>query len=214
MSQQFTQAISRRYDELSGQECCLSCGGAINYADIKPGYKCADLGSGKGFDVLKMATMAGPGGFAWGIDVSDAMMDTARENATKLNLNNVEFIKSELENIQLETETLDLVLSNCTLNHSLEQEKVWKEIYRILKFGGCFVVSDIFSTEEVPEKYRNDPEAVAQCWAGAVTKETYFQHLKAAGFQSVEIIEESKPYDKGEIKVSSFTIKGCKNRGK
>ncbi len=210
MTQQFTQAISRRYDELSGQECCLSCGGAINYADIQPGYKCADLGSGKGFDVLKMATMAGPEGFAWGIDVSDAMMDTARENARKLNLDNVEFIKSELEDIRLESETLDLILSNCTLNHSLDQGKVWKEIYRVLKPGGCFVVSDIFSTEEVPGKYRNDPEAVAQCWAGAVTKETYFHHLKEAGFQSVEIIEESEPYAKGEIHVSSFTIKGCK----
>ncbi len=212
MTQQFTQAISRRYDELSGQECCLSCGGAINYAEIKPGFKCADLGSGKGFDVLKMATMAGPEGFAWGVDVSDAMMDTARENAQKLQLENVAFIKSELENIQLDTETLDLVLSNCTLNHSLDQGAVWKEIFRILKYGGCFVVSDIFSIEKVSDKYRNDPEAVAQCWAGAVTREEYFDNLKEAGFDAIEIIEESSPYQKGEIHVCSFTIKGTKTK--
>ncbi|TVQ12292.1 MAG: methyltransferase domain-containing protein [Bacteroidetes bacterium] len=212
MSEQFTQAISRRYDELSGQECCLSCGGAINYADIQPGFQCADLGSGKGFDVLKMATIAGPEGFAWGVDVSDAMMDTARENAQKLKLANVAFIKSELENIQLDTETLDLVLSNCTLNHSLDQGAVWKEIFRILKYGGCFVVSDIFSLEKVSDKFRNDPEAVAQCWAGAVTKEEYFNNLKTAGFDAVEIIEESKPYQKGEIHVCSFTIKGFKTK--
>ncbi len=212
MSEQFTQAISRRYDELSGQECCLSCGGAINYAEIKPGFKCADLGSGKGFDVLKMATIAGPEGFAWGVDVSDAMMETARENARKLKLANADFIKSELENIQLDSESLDLVLSNCTLNHSLDQGTVWKEIFRILKQGGCFVVSDIYALEKIPDNFRNDPEAVAQCWAGAVTREEYFENLKNAGFDNVEIIEESKPYQKGEVHVCSFTFKGCKTK--
>jgi arsenite methyltransferase len=96
MGTEFTKAISQRYDELSGQQCCLSCGGAINYAEIKPGYYSADLGSGKGFDVLKMATMAGETGFAYGIDVSDSMMKTARENAQKLNLKNTSFIKVNL----------------------------------------------------------------------------------------------------------------------
>lgn len=211
MTNQFTEAISRRYNELSGQQCCLSCGGAINYAEIKPGFRCADLGSGKGYDVLKMATMAGPEGFAWGVDVSDAMMETARENAQKLKLKNVEFIKSDLEDIQLESESLDLVLSNCTLNHSLDQARVWKEIFRILKPGGYFVVSDIYAIEQVPDKYRNDPEAIAQCWAGSVTKEEYFNNLKAAGFGTIEIIEESLPYHKGEINVCSFTIKGLRN---
>jgi len=210
MSTQFTKAISQRYDELSGQQCCLSCGGAINYTEIKPGHNCADLGSGKGFDVLKMATMATESGFAYGIDVSDAMMETARENARKLNLENTSFIKSELERIDLPDETLDLVLSNCTINHSLDQQAVWKEIFRILKPGGQFVVSDIYAPEPVPDQYRNDPEAVAQCWAGAVTKEQYFHHIQSAGFLSAEIMEESAPYEKGFIKVCSFTIRGNK----
>ncbi len=210
MSENFTIAISNRYDELSGQECCLSCGGAINHADIKPGFKCADLGSGKGYDVLKMANMAGSEGFAWGIDVSEAMMQTARENARKLNQQNTAFIKSELEQINLEDQCLDLVLSNCTINHSLDQARVWKEIFRILKPGGTFIVSDIFASEPVPDKYRNDPEAVAQCWAGAVTRETYFDNLKNAGFTHVEILEESSPYDKGKVKVCSLTIQGEK----
>lgn len=206
----FIKAISQRYDELSGQQCCLSCGGAINYADIKEGYYCADLGSGKGYDVMKMATMAGEDGFAWGVDVSEAMMDTARENAKKLNLTNTAFIKSELENIQLESNSLDIVLSNCTLNHSLEQNRVWKEIFRILKPGGSFVVSDIYALEQVPGEYRNDPKLVAECWAGAVTREQYYKNLQDAGFGKVEIIEESAPYEKGRIKVCSFTIKGRK----
>ncbi len=211
MSQPFTKAISLRYDELSGQECCLSCGGAINFADIKPGFRCADLGSGKGFDVLKMATLAGSDGFAWGIDVSEAMMETARENARKLNLYNTAFVKSELENIDLPDESLDLVLSNCTINHSLDQSKVWKEIFRILKPGGTFVVSDIFSLAEVPEEFRNSPDSVAECWAGAVTKDQYFKNINDSGFRKIELIEESKPYIKGKVNVCSFTVKGVKD---
>lgn len=210
MSENFTKAISKRYDVLSDQECCLSCGGAINYAEIKPGFRCADLGSGKGYDVLKMATLAGEEGFVWGVDVSESMMETARENARKLNLKNTAFVKSELENIDLPDDSLDIVLSNCTINHSLDQGKVWKEIYRILKPGGTFVVSDIYAPDEVPDHYRNDPDAVAECWAGAETKEKYYANLQNAGFGKVEIIEESVPYEKGKIKVCSFTIKGQK----
>lgn len=211
MAKEFIQAISKRYDELAGQQCCLSCGGAINYAEVQKGYVCADLGSGKGYDVLKMATMATETGFAYGIDVSGQMMDTARENARKLNLNNTSFIKCELENILLNDNSLDLVLSNCTLNHSLDQARVWQQIHRILKPGGSFVISDIYSLEPVDEQYRNDPEAVAQCWAGAVTREQYFNNIRQAGFERVEIIEESAPYVKGEINVCSMTIKGMKS---
>ncbi len=210
MTTQYSKAISERYDQLSGQECCLSCGGAIGYADIQPGFFCADLGSGKGFDVLKMATMTGPGGFVFGVDVSSEMMETARNNAAKLNLKNVDFVKSELENINLPGEKLDFILSNCTINHSLDQAKVWKEVYRLLKSGGVFIVSDIYALEDVPEEYRNDPVAVAECWAGSVTKEQYMKNLAEAGFETIDILEESKPYEKGKVKVCSFTIKGVR----
>jgi len=210
MSTSFTKAISVRYDSLSGQKCCLSCGGAINFARIEAGFKCADLGSGKGFDVLKMATLAGESGFVWGIDVSESMMEKGRENAQKLNIRNIEFLKSELEQINLENNILDLVLSNCTINHSLDQAKVWSEIFRILKKGGIFVVSDIYALEEVSAIHRNNPDAVAECWAGAETREKYFKNIENAGFSSVEIIEESAPYAKGEISVCSFTINGVK----
>jgi ubiquinone/menaquinone biosynthesis C-methylase UbiE len=210
MAEEFTKAISSRYDELSGQQCCLSCGGAINYVEIKEGYYCADLGSGKGFDVLKMATMAGNKGFAWGVDVSDAMMETARANASRLNLKNVDFVKSELEDIQLPANSLDVILSNCTINHSLNQAAVWQEIFRLLKPGGHFVVSDIYALDEVPAAYRNDPHSVAECWAGAETRENYMANIKNAGFRLLEIIEESAPYHKGQIHVCSFTIKGQK----
>ena len=205
---QFTAAISKRYDELSGQECCLSCGGAFSFAAIEEGFVCVDLGCGKGLDVLRMATLAGEPGFAYGVDISEGMMQTARANASKLQLTNVDFIKSPLEHIDLADDIADLVISNCTINHSLEQEKVWREIARILKPGGRFVVSDIYALDVVPDHFRNDPDAVSQCWAGAVIKETYMANILAAGFQQLEIIEESAPYEKGTIRVASFTVQG------
>ncbi len=205
-----TQAITQRYDGLSKQACCLSCGGAFSLATIEPGFVCVDLGCGKGHDVLRMATMAGENGFAYGIDISDGMLETAAKNAAILRADNVRFIKSPLESIDLESNVADVVISNCTLNHSLQQDVVWKEIARILKSGGHFVVSDIFALEPVPEVFRNDPEAVAECWAGAETKEQYLRNIEAAGLTDISILEESAPYQKGKIQLASFTVKGIK----
>lgn len=204
------EAIIKRYDGLSKQSCCLSCGGAFSLANIEPGFVCVDLGCGKGHDVLRMATMAGEVGFAYGIDISDGMIEAAAKNAAIMRAHNVRFIKSHLENIDLENGLADVLISNCTINHSLDQEKVWQEIARILKSGGQFVVSDIFALEPVPEVFRNDPVAVSECWAGALTKEQYLRNIENAGLADVSIIEESAPYEKGKIKVASFTVKGIK----
>ncbi len=208
---QDTSKIEIRYSELSKDDgCCLSCGGAINYGKAQPGEVCADLGSGRGTDVLRLAEEVGESGFAFGIDISDGMLAKAQKNADKLGVSNVRFIKSKLEAIQLPTESVNLVISNCTINHAEDKFKVWSEIHRILKKGGRFVVSDIYSSEEVPAKYRNDPEAVAECWAGAPTKTEYMETLQNAGFKNIEILEESAPYPKGKIEVSSITIAGTK----
>ncbi len=206
-----TDQIQIRYTLLAEDDnCCLSCGGAINYSNASEGEVCVDLGSGKGSDVLRLADEVGKTGKAYGIDVSEGMLKKARKNAEKLGIVNVEFLCSELEEIQLESDTAHLVISNCTINHASDKFRVWSEIERILKKSGRFVVSDIYSITEVPEKYRKDPQAVAECWAGAVTKEEYLNTLERVGFTSIEIIEESKPYPKGEIEVASFTIAGKK----
>lgn len=202
--------IAKRYDALSKQSCCLSCGGAFSLASIKPGFVCVDLGCGKGHDVLRMATMAGENGFVYGIDISDGMLETAKKNAAIMRVQNARFIKSQLEEIDLPDNLADVLISNCTINHSLNQAKVWKEIFRILKNGGSFVVSDIYALEPVPEKYRNDPVSVAECWAGAETKENYIRNIEAAGLIDISFLEESAPYAKGEIVVASFTVKGKK----
>jgi arsenite methyltransferase len=204
--------INLRYSQLAKTECCLSCGGAINFAKVKPGEICVDLGSGKGTDVFRMAEQAGDEGFAYGIDISDGMLATARENAAKFGVTNVKFIQCALENLDLPDQSADLVISNCTINHASDKSAAWSEIYRVLKKGGRFVISDIYATSPVPGVYRNDPVAVAECWAGSVTRDEYMETLTECGFKSVLVLEESKPYPKGNIEVCSFTITGEKLR--
>jgi ubiquinone/menaquinone biosynthesis C-methylase UbiE len=205
--------INIRYSQLAESECCLSCGGAINYAEPATGEVCVDLGSGRGTDVLRMAETVGETGFVYGIDVSDGMLEKASKNAEKFNVKNVRFIKCDLEKIELPDKIANLVISNCTLNHAADKQSVWNEIYRILKKGGRFVVSDIYAVQTIADEYRTDPVAIAECWAGAVTRDEYMEQLKNAGFSSVEIIEESKPYAKGKAEVASFTIAGKKAKG-
>ncbi len=200
--------INIRYTKLAEDNCCLSCGGAIEYSKAMPGEVCVDLGSGRGTDALRLCDEVGANGFVYGIDISEGMLKKASATASKLGIKNVRFLKAELENLPVPAKTADFAISNCTINHATDKQKVWFEIARILKDGGRFVVSDIYATTPVPEKYRDDPKAVAECWAGAVTRDEYMNHLRIAGFREVEVIEESKPYPKGRIEVCSFTIKG------
>ena len=203
-------AINNRYSELANSDCCLSCGGAINYALPKEGEVCVDLGSGRGTDVMNMADEVGDKGFVYGIDISEGMLVKARKMAEKFEVKNVKFVQSELEKIDLQDNIADLVISNCTINHASDKQSVWNEVHRILKNGGRFVVSDIYSINPIAEEYKNDPVAVAECWAGAVTREEYLNILGLAGFTKVEILEESKPYTKGKAEVASFTVAGKK----
>jgi len=206
-----TEAINQRYTLLSESSCCLSCGGAINYAKAQPGEVCVDLGSGRGNDVIRMAEAVGESGRAIGIDISEGMIAKANANKAKFEVNNAEFIRAELEKLPLENDSVDLVISNCTLNHSIDKQAVWNEIYRILKVGGRFVISDIYAVKEIADEYKNDPVAIAECWAGADTKDIYLQTLKKAGFHQIRILEESAPYEKGKATVSSFTITSKKS---
>lgn len=203
-------AINIRYSELADSDCCLSCGKAIQFAGAQEGEVCLDLGSGRGSDVLRMADQVGENGFVYGIDLSDGMIKKAEKTAKKLGKNNVEFIHSNLEKLPLKCGTVDLIISNCVLNHVSDKAQTWSEIYRVLKTGGRFTVSDIYSTVEVPEEYADDPVAVSECWAGAVTKEVYMSLLEEAGFENINILEESQPYEKGQISVVSFTVSGFK----
>jgi ubiquinone/menaquinone biosynthesis C-methylase UbiE len=116
-----TQKIEVRYSELAEDTCCLSCGSAIEYSQAKPGEVCVDLGSGRGTDVLRLAEEVGENGFAIGVDVSDGMLKKAEKNARKLGVDNVSFVKSELEDIKVGSGLVDLVISNCTINHAKDK---------------------------------------------------------------------------------------------
>ena len=203
-------AIKIRYSVLAEDTCCLSCGGALEKSEASKGEVCIDLGSGRGTDVMKMADIVGPKGFVYGIDATPEMLTKGKKTAEKLGIENVEFILSGLEEIPVPSGKADLIISNCVLNHVKRKDMVWKEIYRLLKTGGRFVISDIYSLKPVPSQYSSDPDAIAECWAGAVTREEYLDDVKNAGFNNLDIVEESNPYEKGKIKVCSFTIKGVK----
>lgn len=206
-----TIEIAGRYSTLANETCCLSCGGAVQKSEAKSNEVCIDMGSGRGTDVLRLAEEVGSAGFVFGIDVTEDMIRKANSTAIKMGVENVKFIQADLENIPLESEIAHLIISNCTLNHANNKVRVWAEIYRLLKNGGRFVVSDIYSSEPVPQEYANDPEAVAECWAGSITKAEYLAIIKATGFKDFRILEESTPYPKGKIEVSSFTITARKD---
>jgi arsenite methyltransferase len=202
--------IDKRYSILADSTCCLSCGGAINYSEAAEGEICVDMGSGRGSDALRLAETVGKNGFVYGIDISEGMVKKARNTSERIGIVNAKFINSPLEKTDLPDNIADLVISNCTINHSSDKQAVWNEVFRILRNGGRFVVSDIYSLNPIPEEYINDPVAVSECWAGSVTREEYLEQLREAGFTSIRIIEESAPYEKGKAMISSWTITGKK----
>lgn len=202
--------INKRYSALAQSDCCLSCGGAINYSEVKSGEICIDLGSGRGTDVIRLAETVGKDGHVYGVDISEGMIEKANRTKAQLGISNASFIHCPLEKIALKDKIADLIISNCTINHVTDKQAVWNEIYRLLKQGGRFVISDIYSLSPVPEEYHNDPVAIAECWAGSVTRNEYLKQIEQAGFSTFNILEESQPYGKGKIMVSSWTIAGTK----
>ncbi len=212
-SHEILEAVNARYSSLSQSSCCLSCGGALSHGGAKTGEVCVDLGSGRGRDALRLAEAVGEAGHVYGIDASEGMVDKARQDARRLGVSNATFLRADLGHLPLEDASVNLVISNCTINHASDKQAAWNEVYRILAPGGRFVVSDIYSTAEVPPEYASDAAAVAECWAGSVTRERYLEQLSQAGFQDVRVLEESDPYPKGKIEVASFTIQGSKPRG-
>ncbi len=203
-------AIDSRYTTLAETACCLSCGGAINHAKAQLGEVAVDLGSGRGNDVIRLAEQVGESGYVYGIDISEGMIEKAKKNIEKFGIENAEILFSSIENLPLESDSADLFISNCVINHAKDKKAVWSEVYRVLRSGGRFVVSDIYASAPVPEEYANDPEAVAECWAGSIVKDQYIDTLIACGFKELTIIEESDFYPKGKISVASFTIRGAK----
>lgn len=175
----------------------LGCGNPVALASLSAGEVVLDLGSGGGIDVLLSARRVAPGGKAYGLDMTDEMLSLARENQRKSGVENVEFLKGEIEDIPLPEDHVDVVISNCVINLSTEKEKVAGEAFRVLKPGGRFAVSDVVfigSKGDLPEDLIRSVELWAGCVSGALEKSEYEAILARAGFEDVSI-EVTHVYD-------------------
>src|SRR6266852_763771 len=176
----------------------LGCGNPTALAELRPGEKVLDLGSGGGVDVLLSARRVGPTGFAYGLDMTDAMLELAERNRVEAKVENVRFLKGVIEDIPLPEDAVDVVISNCVINLSADKGQVLREAYRVLTPGGRFAVSDIVFQGHFPDAIRGDLEAWAGCIAGALEEEVYRGLLNKAGFTDIEV-EVTRRYALSDI---------------
>jgi arsenite methyltransferase len=178
----------------------LGCGNPTALIELREGETVLDLGSGGGIDVLLSAKRVGPTGKAFGLDMTDEMLALARENQRKAGVDNVEFLKGEMENIPLPDNSVDVVISNCVINLSADKSRVLREAFRVLRPGGRFAVSDVVTRGEVPAAVRESMMLWIGCIAGALDQEDYRKKLVDAGFSDVEI-EPTRTYDIEDARV-------------
>jgi arsenite methyltransferase len=183
----------------------LGCGNPTALAQLKAGETVLDLGSGGGIDVLLSAKRVGPAGKAYGLDMTDEMLALARENQRKAGVENVEFLKGEIENIPLPENSVDVIISNCVINLSADKDRVMSEAFRVLKPGGRFAVSDVVVRGEVPAEVRRSMELWVGCIAGALEESDYVAKLTKAGFTGIEVeptrvygIEDARQFLSGQ----------------
>ena len=165
----------------------LGCGNPTALAQLRPGETVLDLGSGGGIDVLLSAKRVGPTGKAYGLDMTDEMLALANQNKRKAGVENVEFLKGEIESIPLPDNSVDVIISNCVINLSADKDRVLKEAFRVLKPGGRFAVSDVVTRGEILPEIRQSVLAWVGCIAGALEENEYRSKLKAAGFEQIEL---------------------------
>jgi arsenite methyltransferase len=223
MASMISQKIGYSDEELEsipeGANLGLGCGNPIALASLREGETVLDLGAGAGFDCFLAANQVGEEGKVIGIDMTPEMVEKARENAEKGNYTNVEFKLGEIEDLPVADESVDIIISNCVINLSPDKPKVFKEAFRVLKPWGRLMVSDIVLLKQLPNFIKESIDAYVSCVSGALLKEDYIAAIKNAGFQEIEIIDETSfPADylnldplvesiKTYIKVSTKEIK-------
>jgi arsenite methyltransferase len=183
----------------------LGCGNPTALAKLNPGEVVLDLGSGGGIDVLLSAKRVGPTGKAYGLDMTDEMLALANENKRKAGLENVEFLKGEIEHIPLPDKSVDVVISNCVINLSADKDLVVREASRVLKPGGRFAVSDVVTRGEMPPEIRKNVLLWVGCVAGALEENEYRSKLASAGFEQIDLeptrvyrIEDAREFLSGQ----------------
>jgi arsenite methyltransferase len=227
--------FSESYDKLEGYapgaDLGLGCGLPTEFAGIQPGNSVLDLGSGAGNDCFVARALVGDTGYVAGIDFTEAMIEKARENARSLNYTNVDFIQGDIEDIPVRFGVVDVVISNCVLNLVPDKSKAFSEIYRVLKQGGHFCISDVVLQGELPVGVKEDATMYAGCVSGALPREEYISIIEEAGFINVEVKKEKKidlpddllllymsageleKFKNGESGIFSITVTGRKPEG-
>ncbi|MCW4033406.1 MAG: arsenite methyltransferase [Candidatus Bathyarchaeota archaeon] len=195
MAQNISKNIGYTDEELKvvpeGANLGLGCGNPTALAGLKEGETVLDLGSGAGLDCFLAAKKVGENGKVIGIDMTPEMVEKARENATKSDFKNVEFRLGEIENLPAADNSVDIIVSNCVINLSPDKQRVFNEAFRVLKPGGRLMISDIVLLKELPDLIKNSVEAYIGCLSGAIKKDEYLQMIKKAGFQQVDVIDET-----------------------
>lgn len=199
-------SVSRKMNELyegvdssivATADLGLGCGTPTAFAGLEEGMTVLDLGSGAGIDVFVAAQAVGQTGHVIGVDMTDAMLEKAERNRIKLGIRNAEFRKGEIENLPVDSGSIDRIISNCVINLVPDKRRAFAEMFRVLKSGGKFIVSDIVTTGTVPETMRENMRLWADCISGAVDKEEYLQGVREAGFHDFRILTE-KAYEFAE----------------
>lgn len=173
----------------------LGCGNPLAFGKIKEGDVVLDLGSGAGIDAILAAKKVGAQGKVIGVDMTEEMIEMAKLNAKKQNIENVEFILGEIEKLPLDDNSVDTIITNCVINLTPDKSKTFSEAYRVLKPGGKIYLSDIVLLEDITEEQKNDRELISGCVAGALLKDDYLNKIKKAGF-SVRVLHENSGISK------------------
>jgi len=177
-----------------GSNLGLGCGNPLAIALLKAGDVVLDLGSGAGFDAFLAAKKVGSRGKVFGVDMTEEMLEKAKENAKKGGFTNVEFKKGDIEDLPVDDNSVDAVISNCVINLAPDKAKVFKETYRVLKTGGRLMVSDVVLVKPLPNNLKNDKDLLIGCVSGAILKEDYLNLLKKTGFTKITIHKETPAF--------------------
>ena len=190
----------------------LGCGNPTALADLKKGEKVLDLGSGAGIDVFLAANKVGKNGYVIGVDMTDEMIKRSEKIAKENHYTNVEFRYGEIENLPINDDSIDVIISNCVINLSTDKLKTFKEVFRVLKPGGRILISDLVTEGILPEDIKKSYDAWSDCIAGALDKNEYINIIKKAGFHKVKIIDQDQYSEKGFDKRLLGKIKSIKVR--
>ncbi len=205
----YAKTLGYSVDDLpeSVTESFAGCGNPTALASLKEGEIVLDLGSGAGLDVFMAAHQVGKTGHVIGVDMTPAMIEKAKENAEKLGVTNVEFRFGDIEELPVENDSVDVIISNCVINLAPDKSKVFREAFRVLRPGGRMLVSDIVLEASLPQETRDEVASYTGCLGGAILKEEYLQKIRDAGFTDVHIVSEAAFNIATSAKIEAFKPK-------